>query len=149
MQIKAGTIAPLFLRLALAVSFLSAVADRFGWWGTPGTAYVSWGNWENFVAYSNSVNSFISPRWGNALAGFATFMEVALALLLLIGYRLKITAMTSGVLMLLFALAMTFSFGPKPAMDYSVWTAAAACFVLAGIQHQPYSIDYIITKNKS
>lgn len=30
-------IATLFARLALAAGFLSAVADRFGYWGKPGT----------------------------------------------------------------------------------------------------------------
>ena len=30
--------APVLLRWALAVTFLSAVADRFGLWGPPGTA---------------------------------------------------------------------------------------------------------------
>lgn len=148
MNAKQGNIAQLFLRLAIAVSFLSAVADRFGIWGAPGAAFVSWGNWQNFVAYSNSVNSFISPSWGNILAGIATFLEITLALLLLIGYRLRFAAIASGILLLSFALAMTFSFGPKPAMDYSVWTAAAACFLLATIPQHHYSIDYIITKNK-
>lgn len=148
MNTKLGTIAQLCLRIAIAVSFLSAVADRFGLWGAPGEPFVSWGNWQNFVAYSNSVNSFIPAAWGNVLAGIATFLEIALALLLLAGYRLKQVGIISGLLLLSFALAMTVSFGPKPAMDYSVWTAATACFLLAGIPQHRYSIDYIITKNK-
>jgi len=32
-----------FLRLALGLSFLSAVADRFGWWGAFGHPNVAWG----------------------------------------------------------------------------------------------------------
>lgn len=148
MDTKPGTLAQLFLRVAIAVSFLSAVADRFGYWGVPGSSFVSWGNWQNFVAYTNTVNSFISPSWGNTLAGIATFFEILFALLLLVGYRLTLTAMASGLLLLFFALAMTFSFGPKPAMDYSVWAAAAACFLLSSIKEYRYSIDYIITKHK-
>ncbi|HBL44992.1 MAG TPA: DoxX family protein, partial [Planctomycetaceae bacterium] len=31
-----------FVRLALAASFLSAVADRFGLWGAVGTGEVAW-----------------------------------------------------------------------------------------------------------
>jgi len=34
----------LFLRLALAVTFLVSVADRFGWLGPYGTRNVSWGD---------------------------------------------------------------------------------------------------------
>ncbi len=43
-------VAPVVLRWALAVTILSAVADRFGLWGPPGTANVSWGDWPHFVA---------------------------------------------------------------------------------------------------
>ena len=32
------------VRLALGLSFLSAVADRFGWWGAFGQLNVAWGN---------------------------------------------------------------------------------------------------------
>jgi hypothetical protein len=43
----------LFLRLAISLSFLSAVADRFGMWSIEISA---WGNWNNFVAYTNNIN---------------------------------------------------------------------------------------------
>ncbi|SPZ83975.1 Uncharacterised protein [Sphingobacterium multivorum] len=46
----------LFVRLAVSTAFLSAVADRLGLWGVPGASHVSWGNWANFVAYSNTLN---------------------------------------------------------------------------------------------
>ncbi len=148
MNTKAAAFAQLFLRVTIAISFLSAVADRFGFWGMPGSAFVSWGNWQNFVTYTGTVNSFINPDWSNTMAVTATFLEILFALLLLVGYRLKITAIASGILLLLFALAMTVSFGPKPALDYSVWTAAAAAFLLASIKEYKYSIDYIILKHK-
>lgn len=38
----------LFLRLAISFTILSAVADRFGFWGDNS----SWGNWGNFVIYT-------------------------------------------------------------------------------------------------
>ena len=41
-------LAPWALRWALAVTILSAVADRFGIWGPPGSANVSWGDWPHF-----------------------------------------------------------------------------------------------------
>lgn len=123
--------AQLILRLALAFSFLSAVADRFGFWGEPGTDGVAWGNWQNFVAYSNSVNSFLPSQIGGSLAVMATALEVILALLLLVGYQLKLTAITSACLLAGFGIAMTISFGFEPALSYSVWTAAAASFLLS------------------
>src|SRR5262245_586846 len=44
------------VRLALAASFLSAVADRLGLWGPPGATGVSWGSvpkYEEYVAQLN------------------------------------------------------------------------------------------------
>jgi len=39
-----ATFSSAFLRLALGISFLSAVADRFGLWGVYGQPNVSWGS---------------------------------------------------------------------------------------------------------
>jgi hypothetical protein len=50
-----------FLRLSLAAGFLSAVADRFGLWGPPGTPNVAWGDWQPFVEYVGKLNWFV-PR---------------------------------------------------------------------------------------
>ena len=47
-----------FLRLALGISFLSAVADRFGIWGAYGLPNVSWGDYPRFVAYTAKLNGF-------------------------------------------------------------------------------------------
>ena len=48
----------LFLRLALGLSFLSAVADRFGLWGAFGQPNVSWGSFARFIAYTGKLNWF-------------------------------------------------------------------------------------------
>lgn len=48
-----------FLRAALGVSFLSAVADRFGWWGAYGQPHVAWGNFHRFTAYTGTLLWFI------------------------------------------------------------------------------------------
>jgi len=46
---RLATFSSVFVRLALGVSFLSAVADRFGLWGVYGQPNVSWGNYARFV----------------------------------------------------------------------------------------------------
>ena len=148
MTMTKTTITQLFLRLALSVSFLSAVADRFGWWGGPGSPGVSWGNWQNFVAYSNSVNGFLPTSLGNVLAVAATTLEVLLPVLLLIGYKTRIAAIGSGFLLLLFALGMTISFGAKAPLDYSVWTGAAASFLLSTIATYRYSVDQAVASTR-
>src|SRR5688572_25664886 len=148
MESKALTYSQLFLRIAVSMSFLSAVADRLGFWGVPGDAGVAWGNWENFVSYSNSVNSFVSPGIGNILAVVATSLEIILPVLLLVGYKVRLTSLASGTLLLLFAIAMTISFGIKPSLDYSVWSGAAGCFLLSALPFYKYSIDNILSKKK-
>ena len=146
---KMKTFSQVFLRIALSVSFLSAVADRFGLWGAPGSKSVIWGNWSNFLEYSNSVNSFASPEIGTMLAYVATALEILLPLLLIIGYKLKWASLFSGILLASFAIAMTLSFGLKPPLDYSVFTGAAAAFLLSTIGSYNYSLDnYILAKNK-
>lgn len=50
--------AALALRLALAAGFLSAMADRLGFWGRPGAAGVAWGDWARFITYTSRLNWF-------------------------------------------------------------------------------------------
>lgn len=139
----------LFLRLALAFSFSSAVADRFGFWGDFGSPMVVWGNWSNFLTYSNSVNSFVSNEIGNILAIGATLFEIIFSVCLIIGFKTKQIAFFSGVLLTCFALSMSISFGIKPSLDYSVWTAAAAAFLLSTHTTFQWSLDQFIHKKQT
>lgn len=136
----------LFVRMSVGTGFLSAVADRFGFWGKPGSPGTSWGNWENFVVYSNKINSFVPPNIGEFLAVVATVLEVILALMLLIGYKTRLAAISSGTLLTFFAIAMTISFGIKPTLSYSVWVGASACFLLATIKFYNFSLDNSLNK---
>jgi hypothetical protein len=54
-----ATVSTVLLRLALGISFLSAVADRFGFWGVYGQPNVSWGNYARFVDYTAKLNWFL------------------------------------------------------------------------------------------
>jgi uncharacterized membrane protein YphA (DoxX/SURF4 family) len=119
------------LRWALAMGFLSAVADRFGLWGAPGSAHASWGDWAHFLAYTAQVNSMAPATIVPALAWIATIAEVIFAVGLLLGIRLRLMAYGSAVLLTLFAATMTISFGPKSPLNYSVFVDAAAAWLLA------------------
>lgn len=131
----------LFVRLAVATAFLSAVADRLGFWGPPGSENASWGNWENFLIYSNQLNFYAPELIGEILAILATIFELVFAVLLMIGYKTRLTAIASGGLLLVFALTMTMALGIKPTFTYSVWIGASACFLLATVHNYSYSID--------
>lgn len=131
----------LFLRSAISLSFLSAVADRFGLWGENSV----WGNWDAFVDYTRIINPWL-PETSIELAGaLATGAEILFGFCLLIGYKTELFAKASGLLLLLFGLSMAFSTGVKGALDYSVFTASAAAFALGQMNHKFLEIDTIIT----
>src|SRR5262245_59239086 len=67
-----------YLRVALAASFLSAVGDRYGMWGPFGTPNVSWGDFGRFVAYAGKLNWFVPEGLWPLLAVLSTAAEVEL-----------------------------------------------------------------------
>lgn len=119
--------AQLFLRFTLAITMLSAVADRFGFWGKSS----AWGNWENFEQYTAQLTFYLPPQLSKLAAYAATFLEIILPVLLLAGFKLRWTAMATAGLLLLFALSMSIASGIKTPLDYSVWVGSAAAFLLA------------------
>lgn len=121
----------LFARIAIALSFLSAVADRFGWW-TPllGSENVTWGNMENFIAYTGVIVPWIPTGILPLTAWLVTLAEAVLGILLIIGYQKRIVALLSGILLLTFACSMLFFSTIKAPLDYSVFSAAACAFLL-------------------
>lgn len=134
----------LYLRIALGATMLSAVADRLGFWGAPGEPGVAWGNWENFVANTADINSFMPAAIIPFLAITATVLEITFSILLIAGFKTRIAAFGTGCLLSSFALAMTISYGIKGPMDYSVFIGSAAGFILATIPVYKYSIDELL-----
>ena len=133
----------IFLRFALGLTFLSAVADRFGLWGAFGEPHVAWGTFARFVAYTGKLNWFLPRPVIPTLAFLATCAEIILGFLLLLGWRSRITALLSGILCLLFALTMTVALGIKAPLDASVFVDAGAGFLLATCAEYPFSIDHL------
>jgi putative oxidoreductase len=134
-MLKYRDIAVLMLRIALAADFLSAVASRLGFWGSHSSG------WTNFLSYTAEVNSFLPKSFIPFVAVTSTVLETCLALLLLVGFKTREAAIGSAVLMLMFALAMTFSFGVKEPFDYSVFADSFAAFLLATMPKYRWSLD--------
>jgi len=133
--------AGLILRIVLAITMLSAVADRFGLWGAPGSHAVAWGNWDNFVIYTQTLNPYANKATAEILGIAATFFEVILSLLLIFGFKTRIAALGTAFLLFFFGFAMAVSVSVKAPFDYSVWTSAAAALLLANIGKTSYAVD--------
>jgi uncharacterized membrane protein YphA (DoxX/SURF4 family) len=136
-----------FLRLALGTSFLSAVADRFGIWGAYGQPNVSWGNYARFVDYTAKLNWFLPAAMTPALALIATAAETLFGLLLILGWKTRITALLSGVLLTTFALTMTMALGVKAPLNFSVFSAAGGALLLGVCGNFPFSLDELLQRN--
>lgn len=119
-----------FLRFSLAASYISALADRFGLWGSSGSNGVVWGNYNAFLEYTQYLNPWAPQELSNLMGHVATALEALLGLFLIIGFKIKLTSLASFTLLMIFALSMTFFTGIKGALDYNVFTAAAASLLL-------------------
>ena len=141
--------ASLFLRVALGTAFLSAVADRLGLWGPPGTPGVAWGNVEYFMVYTGNLNPYLPDPLIPALGWLVTTAEIAFGVALLIGWRTREVAFGSGCLLLAFGMAMALTTGVKGPFDYSVFSASAGAFLLAAYPNGWWSVDAALSGAKS
>lgn len=133
--------AAIFLRVALAAAFLTAVSDRFGVWGPPGTSNVAWGDFSHFRAYAAKLNPGVPASWIPAVGWIVTFAETIFAVALLLGFRTRMFALLSGLLLLAFAFGMTIGTGIKSAPNASVFSASAGAFLLATRSDYSWSLD--------
>lgn len=136
--------ASLALRLALGLSFLYSVADRFGVLGPHGAANVSWGDFSRFTAYVGVLNWYLPPRFALSLAWIDTAVEVFLGIALVLGLRLKLVSIASALLLFAFAITMSIAIGIGAPFAYSVFTASAGAFLLAACHSSRWALDALI-----
>lgn len=134
------------MRLSISAGFLSAVADRFGMWSKENS---TWGDWSSFVEYTQSLNPWVPNALIPTMASAATGAEIIFGLCLIIGFKTELFAKLSGLLLLTFALSMTFSLGIKAGFDYSVFIASAGAFALGLLKEKYLEIDSLIAKKNS
>lgn len=133
--------AQLFLRLALGIGFLLPVMDRLGMLGQPGEPNVGWGNWNNFIDYTHSLMPYLNRPIAGIMGGIATIAEVVFGILLIVGFKTRLTAIGSFALTLTFAVSMLFFAGYRTPFNYSVFTVSAASLLLSVIGEYKWSID--------
>ena len=138
-----------FARLAVGLGFLSAVGDRLGVWGPRGAAHVSWGDFAHFTIYTAQVNSFLPSGFALTLAVLGTILESLFGVELVLGLLTRAAAIGSACLLAIFAFAMTFSFGIKVPLDYSVFGDCAAALLLTRWHRFRWSIDDLVARKRS
>lgn len=117
------------LRLSLATAFLSAVADRFGWWEPFGQG--TWGSMGSFADYAHQLVPFASGWSLTTIVWVATATETTLAILLLAGWWPKLVGAASSLVLITFGTAMAVSLGIESPLSYSVFSAASAAAAYA------------------
>jgi putative oxidoreductase len=126
-------IAKVFVRLALGVTFLVSIGDRFGWLGAYGSKNVSWGDWPHFVQYVAVLNSFVPKSLIPGLAILETIIELGLGIALLLGIYQRVVAWSSAGVLVSFALTMSIALGITAPLSYSVFTALGAALLLGAV----------------
>jgi uncharacterized membrane protein YphA (DoxX/SURF4 family) len=138
--------ATLLLRLGLGVGFLSAVADRLGLWGAFGQPNVEWGNFSRFLEYTQTLNWYLPTGMIRPLGILATGAEIVLGLLLLVGWRTRVAALLSGLLLLTFGVAMTLALGIKAPLNFAVFTGIGGALLLSNCDGFPFSVDELLSR---
>lgn len=136
---KEQRLACVAFRVAMGITFLSAVADRFGLWGPPGSPNAGWGSWERFVAYSSTLNWFLPSALQEPAAALATGGELVFGAALIAGIYARHAAYGAAVLLTCFAVTMALAEGIKSPLAYSVFVDAAGSWLLATVLSQQTS----------
>jgi putative oxidoreductase len=129
-------------RLLIAIAFLDNVADRLGFLGRPGSANVTWGDFQHFIAYTAQVNAFAPRALIPALAVMATLAEGTLGLAMLLGVRTRLAAAGAGLLLVMFGTAMVLS--GLSQFQYTVYLMATAAWALASIDASALTVDALL-----
>lgn len=139
----------LLLRCALGITFLTPVLDRLGLLGQPGIGNIEWGNWENFINYTTTLMPIFNRPVVNVLGAIATISEFLAGIFLIIGLKTRYAALGAAMITLTFIIFMTLSLGIQKPINYGVFTASAAGFLLSFIPKYNWSLDNLMSNRKS
>jgi hypothetical protein len=115
--------------VSLAAAFLSAIADRFGWWAPFGQG--NWGSMGFFADYTHQLVPFASGWFLTVIVCGSTATEASLGVLLLVGWRPRLVGTATCLVLIVFGIAMAVSLGIEAPLSYSVFSAASAAAAYA------------------
>lgn len=102
----------------------------------------------SYVDYTAKLNWFSPASTIPALANLSTAAETLLGILHVVGWRTRITALLSGVLLAVFAVAMTLGLGANAPLNFSVFAAADGALLHGACTHFPYSLNELLRRNR-
>jgi len=135
----------LLLRIAVGIGFITPVLDRLGFLGPFGTKNIEWGNWDNFINYTGTLMPFLDKPSVNIMGILATLAEAAIGILLIIGFKTRLAAISSFFLTLIFASTMSIFLGLKVPINFATFPVCTASLLLATIPVYKWSIDNFLT----
>ena len=107
---------------------------------------VAWGNFAHFVEYTGVMTSLFPSSLTVSFAWAATVAETLFGILLIAGFKIRMASVLSGLLLLSFAIGMVTGLGIKTPFDYSVFSAAAAAFLLAFWEPDRFTLDKLLNR---
>ena len=132
--------AVVFLRIALGVTFLSSVADRFGMLGASDSR-MSRGGLRSLQRLHRPIKLVPADQYDPRSRMVSHMLGNDPGLYPDCGVVYPRVGRAGGALLLLFALAMTASSGLQSALSHSVYSASAGAFLLAASGHYVWSLD--------
>jgi uncharacterized membrane protein YphA (DoxX/SURF4 family) len=96
------------------------------------------------LEYTHTSNWYVPAGMIPALGIMATAAELSLGLLLLVGWYTRVTTLLTGLLLLVFGVAMALGLGVKAPLDYAVFSGAGGAFLLANSERFPFSVDELL-----
>ncbi|MBC8944373.1 MULTISPECIES: MauE/DoxX family redox-associated membrane protein [Xenorhabdus] len=136
--------AMLIARYSLSIAFLVAVADRLGFHSGYGEEQITWGNFTVFLDVVKRLNPWAPDFMIPILGWGVTLLEIILPICLMVGFKIKESALISAILLLIFAIAMATTGLLKSVFDYSVLSAFSCALLLYFFEKLKMSEDKII-----
>ena len=104
------------------------------------------GNFSRFLEYTRTLNWYLPAAMIPTLGVIATGAETLFGLLLLVGWRTRVAALLSGLLLTTFAVAMTIALGIKAPLNFAVFTGIGGALLLANCESFPFSVDDLLSR---
>ena len=109
-----------FAKVSLAISYLSAVFDRFGFWGHFGETGVSWGSMTQFFKHVSTLCPWAPENMIPVIGWVVTVLEALIALAYIINAKNKIINYANIFLLILFIISMSFFQSIKMMINFNV-----------------------------